>query len=169
MAVRLSTEDLIEKLKGVRLLSLDVDGVLTDGGLYYAEDGSQLRKFNVKDGMGMKAVRRLGVEVCIITASKTAAIHHRGEVLGIPHVFVGVEDKLTTLIGLCAKLGIGLDAVAHIGDDVNDLPVLRAVGLPLTVADAVDAVLAEAAYVTKRKGGDGAVREICDLIGVAKG
>ena len=168
MADRLSRDDLIQRLKGVRLLSLDVDGVLTDGSLYYAEDGSQLRKFNVKDGMGMKAVRKAGVEVAIITASKTAAIHHRGEVLGIPHVFVGVDDKLTTLNGLCATLGIGLDAVVHIGDDVNDLPVLRAVGLPITVADAVDPVLDVARYVTTRKGGEGAVREICDLIGRAR-
>ena len=169
MSERLSTEALIEKLKSIKLLSLDVDGVLTDGGLYYADDGSQLRKFNVKDGMGMKMARQAGVDVCIITASKTSAIHHRGEVLGIPHVFVGVDDKLSTLNGLCADLGIALSDVAHMGDDVNDLPVLQRVGLSLTVADAVDAVLETVDYVTRRNGGTGAVREICDLLVKAKG
>jgi 3-deoxy-D-manno-octulosonate 8-phosphate phosphatase (KDO 8-P phosphatase) len=145
-------------------LSLDVDGVLTDGGLYYADDGSQLRKFNVKDGMGMKLARKAGVEVCIVTASQTAAIHHRGEVLGIPHVFVGVDDKLATLKGLCETLGIAPAQVAHMGDDLNDLPLMEMVGLTITVADAVDAVLENVDYVTRRKGGDGAVREICDLV-----
>lgn len=169
MTEKLSTDELKRRLKGTRLLSLDVDGVLTDGGLYYADDGSQMRRFNVKDGMGMQLARKAGVEVCLITASQTPAIHHRGEALGLKYVAVGVEDKLASLRGFCDELGVSMDAVAHIGDDVNDLPVLGAVGLPMTVADAVAPVVEVAAYVTGRPGGAGAVREICDLIVEATG
>lgn len=169
MQDKISSETLLEKLKGIRLLSLDVDGVLTDGGLYYADDGSQMRRFNVKDGMGMQLARKAGVEVCLITASQTPAIHHRGEALGLKHVFVGVEDKLTTLQSVCDEIGVPMDAVAHMGDDINDLPVLGSVGLPMTVADAVRPVIETAAYVTERRGGQGAVREVCDMIVTAKG
>ncbi len=166
---KLSRDELLERLAGVRLLSLDVDGVLTDGGLYFADDGSQLRKFNVKDGLGMKRARNAGVEVAIITASATPAIHHRGEVLGIPHVFIGVEDKLATLQGLCEGLDIELSAVAHMGDDLNDLALLQTIGCPLTVADAVAEIKEAACYITERKGGAGAVREICDMLVSAHG
>lgn len=166
---KLTRDALVERLKGIRLLSLDVDGVLTDGGLYYADDGSQMRKFNVKDGMGMKRARKAGVELAIISASETPSIRHRGTVLGLDHVHVGVEDKLGTLNAVCARLNIGLDQVAHIGDDLNDIPVLEIIGLPMTVSDAIPEVLEIAAYVTAKKGGDGAVREICDLIVEAKG
>ena len=169
MTKRLTTEALRERLKTIKLLTLDVDGVLTDGGLYYADDGSQLRKFNVKDGMGMKLAREAGVEIAIITASHAPAIQHRGDGLGIPHVFVGVEHKLSALTTLCADLDISLEDVAHIGDDVNDLPVLCVVGVALTVADAVDEVLETAIYATTRNGGAGAVREICDLIVQGRG
>lgn len=165
---KLDRDQLLEALRSIRLLSLDVDGVLTDGGLYYADDGSQLRKFNVKDGMGMKMAREAGVEIAIITASDTPSISHRGTVLGIEHVHVGVEDKLATLGLVCSRLGIDISQVAHMGDDLNDLPVLETVALPMTVSDAVSEVLEKAAFVTERKGGDGAVREICDLIVAAR-
>ena len=141
MPTRMEEATLLQRLGAIKLLSLDVDGVLTDGGLYYADDGSQMRKFNVKDGMGMKRARQAGVEVCIITASKTPAIHHRGEALGLKYVFIGREDKLAALQGVCDDLGIGFDQVAHVGDDLNDIPVLEAVGLALTVNDAVAEVL----------------------------
>lgn len=167
-APRLAAAALAARLKDIRLLSLDVDGVLTDGGLYYADDGSQLRKFNVKDGMGMQMARKAGVEVAIVTASDTPSITHRGHKLGLVEVHVGVEDKLATLQEMAGRLGISLSQVAHVGDDVNDIPVLEAVGLPLTVADAVDAVLDRVAHATLRKGGEGAVREICDAIVAAK-
>jgi 3-deoxy-D-manno-octulosonate 8-phosphate phosphatase (KDO 8-P phosphatase) len=160
----MTREDLLERLKTIKLLSLDVDGVLTDGGLYYTDDGHQMRKFNVKDGMGIVAVMAAGVEVCIITASKADVITKRAQDLGVTHVFPGVEDKLQTLAGLCADLAIDLSEVIHIGDDVNDLPVLAAVGLPITVADGVSEVMRVAQHVTTRDGGKGAVREICDLL-----
>ena len=160
----MTREELQERLKTIKLLSLDVDGVLTNGGLYYTDDGHQMRKFNVKDGMGIVAAMAAGVEVCIITASKADVITKRAQDLGVTHIFPGVEDKLQTLSGLCAELAINLSEVAHIGDDVNDLPVLEAVGLPMTVADGVSEVLQVAQHVTDKEGGKGAVREICDLL-----
>lgn len=151
-------------LSRVRLLSCDVDGVLTDGGLYYTEAGDVMRKYNVKDGMGLELLRQAGFELCIISASQTPAIAARGSKLKISHTYTGVDDKLATLKAVCAELGLSLDQVAHIADDVNDLPVLRAVGCPLTVADAMDAVKAVALYKTEKNGGEGAVREVCDLL-----
>ena len=165
---KLSRAALAGRLAGVNLLSCDVDGVLTDGGLYYDDEGRQLRKFAVKDGMGLQRVRAAGVEVALISAGTSASIRHRGEALGLRHVLLGVEDKLSALDGLCRELGLYLSDVAHVGDDLNDLPVFEAVGLPLAVADAVPEVLAAAAYVAERKGGEGAVREICDLLAAAR-
>ena len=158
-----------ERLAAIRLLSIDVDGVLTDGGLYYADDGSQMRKFNVRDGVGLKAIRAAGIEVAIISASKSPSITHRGRYLGLSHVYIGVENKLAVLTDLCEGLGIELAAVAHIGDDANDLEILEAVGCPITVADAIAPVLDIAVYVTEKRGGDGAVREVCDRMLAARG
>lgn len=152
------------RLEGVRLLSLDLDGVLTDGGLYYAADGTELRKYDVKDGMGIKLVQRAGIHVSLITQSNVPAISVRAERLGIEHAHLGVEAKLPVLQRICDRLHIGLDQVMHIADDVNDLPALRAVGLPVAVADAVDAVKAVVRHVTQKPGGQGAVREMCDLL-----
>ena len=161
-------KDLLKRLATARLLSLDVDGVLTDGGVYYGEDGAQLRRFNVLDGVGIKRVQAAGVEVAMITAGASEAVRHRARFLGVRYVFIGIEDKLATLKDLCGGLGIGLDQVAHVGDDLNDLPLLDAVGLPLTVAGAVPEVRRRALYITRKEGGAGAVREICDLIVAAR-
>jgi 3-deoxy-D-manno-octulosonate 8-phosphate phosphatase (KDO 8-P phosphatase) len=163
------TGDIGDVLGRVRMLSLDVDGVLTDGALYYTEDGGQIRKFHVRDGVGMKRVLAAGVEMALITASKTQAIRHRGEDLGIPHVILGAIDKLAALTGLCRDLGIDLAHVAHMGDDLNDVPVLEAVGCPLSVANGVPEAKDAALYVTARAGGDGAVREVCDMLVAARG
>lgn len=165
----MTRDQFLARLRGVKLLSLDVDGVLTDNSMYFMDDGTRFYKFNVKDGMGLALVRKAGLAQCIITSSETPAIRIRGEVLEIPHVFMGVQNKLEVLTRLCADLGIGLDEVAHIGDDVNDLPVLEAVGCPLTVADAVASVKDKALWISTREGGKGAVREICDLILEARG
>jgi len=153
-----------EQLKTVKLLSLDVDGILTDGGLYYTETGDELRKFNVKDGMGMKGARLVGVELCIISASTTNAIQERGKRLGIPHVYTGATNKIEILQKICDELGIGLENVAHMGDDLNDISIMEKIGTPITVADGVEAVKAETIYITQKNGGKGAVREICDLL-----
>ena len=163
------TGDIGDVLGRVRMLSLDVDGVLTDGALYYTEDGGQIRKFHVRDGVGMKRVLAAGVEMALITASKTQAIRHRGEDLGIRHVILGALDKLAALTGLCRDLGINLADVAHMGDDLNDVPVLEAVGCPLSVANGAPEAKDAALYVTARAGGDGAVREVCDMLVAARG
>lgn len=166
---RMSQMDLSRRLAGVRLLSLDVDGILTDGGLYFADDGLTLRKFNVKDGQGIKRVLDAGIAIAVISAGPQDAIRRRMESLGIPHVFTGVPDKLDTLTLLCDRLGIELAEVAHMGDDLNDLPVMEVVGYPITVPDAVAEVRDVAVYVTANPGGAGAVREICDLLIAARG
>lgn len=156
--------DLIARFRSIRLLSLDLDGTLTDGGLYYADDGSELRKFFVQDGFGILLVKEAGIEVCLITMSDTPAIQKRIDRLKIRFGHMGVRDKLPKLQAICAELGIGLDQVCHVADDLNDLDVMQAVGLPVAVANARPQVKAAAAYVTGAAGGHGAVREVCDLL-----
>jgi len=165
---KLTRAELVDHLKNIKLFSLDVDGVLTDGGLYYAEDGSEFRRFNVKDGMGIKMAQAAGIEFAIISASITPAIEHRAKRLGIDHVHIGCKSKIETLKGICDQLGIAMDAVVHMGDDMNDLPVFQAVGLALAPADAVGAVKNAANYVAETPGGQGCVREICDLAVTAR-
>jgi 3-deoxy-D-manno-octulosonate 8-phosphate phosphatase (KDO 8-P phosphatase) len=152
------------RLSQVKLLALDVDGVLTDGGLYYSNSGEELKKFNVKDGQGIKLVIQAGIEVVIISASNSAATLHRSKKLGIKRAFIGIEDKLATLEQICQELNLSLAQVAYVGDDLNDLPILKSVGCPLTVADAIPENKINAVYVTELPGGQGAVREICNLL-----
>jgi 3-deoxy-D-manno-octulosonate 8-phosphate phosphatase (KDO 8-P phosphatase) len=159
-----SVSDVRARLAQVKLLALDVDGVLTDGGLYYSDSGEEMKRFHVKDGQGLQALRDLGIEVAIISGSASPSTLHRARTLGILHAFVGTEDKLATLQMVCQQLGLSLAQVAYVGDDVTDLPVMRAVGCPLTVADAMPENRACALYVTTRGGGQGAVREICDYL-----
>lgn len=166
---KLSKTEMLERLKSLRLLSLDVDGILTDGGLYYTETGEELRKFNVKDGMGMKRARDVGVELAIISASTTKAIAERGKRLGVERVHIGAKNKLEILASICQELGIGFDQVGHMGDDLNDIPILKKVGFPMTVCDAVEEVKNEVIYITQRGGGQGAVRELCDMLVQANG
>jgi len=151
-------------LRRVRALILDVDGVLTDGGMYYGPTGEGLKRFNVKDGLGLRLVLDAGIDVALISGESSEILKRRAEKLKIANVFVGVEDKLETLKEFLGPRNIGLDEVAYVGDDLNDLPALHAVGLPITVSDAVAPVRKAARWVTSRKGGDGAVREVCDLL-----
>jgi len=162
--VNFSETELQSRLERVKLLALDVDGILTDGGLYYTESGEVCKKFNVKDGKGIKLLMQAGIEVAIISANDSAATLYRAQKLGIVNCFTGVENKLTVLEDLCQKLNLSFAQVAYMGDDLNDLPVLKAVGLPLTVADAIPENRAIAAYVTELAGGKGAVREVCNLV-----
>ncbi len=161
---KLSQADLIERLKSVKLFSLDVDGTLTDGGLYYMEDGTEYRRFNVRDGMGIKLSQKAGMEFAIVTASFTPSITHRANRLGIEHLHLNVQDKVVAIGEICAEKGWSMADVAHIGDDVNDLGILEMVGLPLCPADAIDSVKEKSAYICEKDGGFGAVREICDMI-----
>ncbi len=166
--IRKIDKDLRAKLKRLRLLSLDTDGVLTDGGIYFTDSGDEMRKFNVKDGLGVQRVQRAGVVVVMMTASIAPAIAHRAHALGIERMYLDTRDKLARLVSVCDELKIDLEDVAHVGDDLTDLSLFGAVGCPMTVADAVNEIQALAHYVTERKGGDAAVREICDLIVEAK-
>jgi 3-deoxy-D-manno-octulosonate 8-phosphate phosphatase (KDO 8-P phosphatase) len=161
---QISELELQQRLSKVKLLTLDVDGVLTDGGLYYTESGEELKKFNVKDGMGLKLLMQAGIEIAIITTSSSSSVLHRAKKLGISHVFLGIEEKLPTLEFLCEKLNITFEQVAYVGDDINDIPILEKVACPFTVADAMNQNKNMAIYITKSIGGNGAVREICDLI-----
>lgn len=152
------------RLGNIRLLGLDVDGVLTDGGVYIFEDGSEFRRFNIKDGLGLKCLADHGFHIVIISSASTTAIRHRAQRLGIQDVYLGVADKLEVLNKVCLQYGITLEEVAYIGDDLPDLPILNAVGMPCAPADAVQSVKLAACYVCSAAGGHGAVREICDLL-----
>ncbi|MBC6417398.1 MAG: HAD-IIIA family hydrolase [Prochloron sp. SP5CPC1] len=164
MTDKLSAIELKNCLSTVKLLAMDADGILTDGGIYYTDDGKQIKRFNVKDGQGLKLVGNCGINLAIISASNSPAILHRAESLGIANVFVGVEDKLEVLKELCQTLNITFSEVAYVGDDINDLTIMKRVRCPLTVADAIYEVKETAVYVTQKQGGQGAIREICDLL-----
>ncbi len=166
---KLSRDDIARRIGAARLLSLDVDGVLTNGELYYFEDGSETRVFNVQDGTGVKMVVNSGFPVALITGSTTPSIRVRGRLLGITHLYTGFEDKVGALEEICGKEGIGFDDVIHVGDDINDIPLLERVGFPLTVPNARPEVVERAIYVTQQPGGRGAVREVCELILKSRG
>ena len=161
---KLSKDKIIKQLTNIRLLSLDVDGVLTDGGLYYGDDGDIQRKFNVKDGVGIKRAINSGFKVAIISAGTSGSIASRASTLGIEHVFTGVDNKRDVLEELCRSLKIELIEAAHIGDDINDVALLQIVGCPIAVADAQPEAIEASSIITERKGGCGAVREICDAL-----
>jgi 3-deoxy-D-manno-octulosonate 8-phosphate phosphatase (KDO 8-P phosphatase) len=153
----------------IRLLTCDVDGVLTDGKLYVTEDGRELKAFCVLDGVGLKRCAELGIAIAWISGSAAPAIAHRARHLGIAHVVLGAEDKLAPWERLRAELGLAPAQCAHIGDDVPDVPVLARCGLAATVPHAPEEVRAIAHVVTRREGGAGAVREVCDLLVAARG
>lgn len=151
-------------LKKIRALVLDVDGVLTDGGMYYGPGGEGLKRFNVKDGMGLRLVLEAGVAVALISGENSEILRRRAEKLKIADIYVGVEDKLKTMETFLAGRRIAFDEAAYVGDDINDLPPMSKAGLPVAVADAVPEVRKAAKWVTSRRGGDAAVREVCDAI-----
>jgi 3-deoxy-D-manno-octulosonate 8-phosphate phosphatase (KDO 8-P phosphatase) len=151
-------------LCGIRLFATDVDGVLTDGGMYYSENGDEWKKFNVHDGMGIKLLQQAGLVTALITQEQTKLVLRRGEKLAIPEVHQGVRDKLAMVRALAEKYGLTLREVAYVGDDVNDLAVLEAVGFSAAPADALPLILHAVRHVCRKKGGEGAVREVADLI-----
>jgi 3-deoxy-D-manno-octulosonate 8-phosphate phosphatase (KDO 8-P phosphatase) len=146
------------------MLAMDVDGVLTDGGMYYSEMGDELKKFNTRDGMGIKMLQLAGIVTAFITKEKTAIVERRGRKLAVPEVHQAADDKLPVLTRVIEKYGLNLNEVAYIGDDVNDLQTLLAVGFSAAPADAMPSVLQVVHYVCKKRGGEGAVREVADLI-----
>ncbi len=148
----------------IKLLLLDVDGVMTDGRITYDNNGGELKSFDVKDGHGLKLLQRAGIEIGIITGRQSAVVARRAAELGIELVYQGVKDKLVPFHEILEKLRISPEEVAYVGDDVVDLPVMRRVGFAITVADAVEDVKPFADLVTTRDGGRGAVREVCDFL-----
>ena len=151
-------------LRRVRLLVLDVDGVLTDGRLYYGARGEALKVFNVKDGHGIKQVAAAGITVAIISGRKSAIVARRARELGIRHVQQGVGDKLAALTRLAKSQSVPFEHCACVGDDTPDAPMLHAAGLAIAVADAHPDARAVADLLTTRPGGQGAVREVCDWL-----
>lgn len=151
-------------LRRIRLFATDVDGVLTDAGMYYSESGDEWKKFNTRDGMGIKLLQRAGILTAIITQESTNIVMRRAQKLTIPEVHQGAFDKLTVLKDLIARHHLTMEQVAYIGDDVNDLQTLGAVGFSAAPADGMPVVLKTVRYVCKHKGGEGAVREVADLI-----
>jgi 3-deoxy-D-manno-octulosonate 8-phosphate phosphatase (KDO 8-P phosphatase) len=160
--------ELTARLRSVRLLCLDVDGVLTDGNLYWSPGGIWSQRFSVRDGYGIKLLQEAGVEVAILSGGDVRSGRDRAASLGITRAAFGVADKLAAFKDLIGGIGVTPAECAFIGDELVDIPVLQVVGFAATVPDAVDEVRAVVRYVTKRPGGDGAVREICDLIRKAK-
>jgi 3-deoxy-D-manno-octulosonate 8-phosphate phosphatase (KDO 8-P phosphatase) len=151
-------------LSRVRMLVLDVDGVLTDGRLYYGARGESLKVFHVRDGHGIKEVAAAGITVAIISGRKSAAVTRRARELGIRHVIQGATDKLASLTKLTTARSLSFDQCACVGDDTPDAPVLRVAGVAIAVADGHRDALAVADLVTSRPGGSGAVREVCDWL-----
>jgi 3-deoxy-D-manno-octulosonate 8-phosphate phosphatase (KDO 8-P phosphatase) len=147
----------------IKLLILDVDGTLTDGGIYIMEDGSQFKKFNSRDGMGIRLLIKAGIEVGIISNGKTGSmVQARADMLGMTRCYVGEQPKMEVLDGWLKEMNIGYEQVGMVGDDINDLPVMEKAGLSACPADAVRAVKDRADIVLQLKGGEGCVRELID-------
>lgn len=148
--------------KKIKMFLTDCDGCLTDGGMYYSENGDELKKFNTKDGMGLSNIRNKGVVTGIITGENTKIVERRAEKLHINELHQGVTDKLSVVRELAKKYHVSLEEVAYVGDDVNDIPVMEQVGFPCTVNDANSKVKELATYISSYNGGDGAIRDIIE-------
>jgi 3-deoxy-D-manno-octulosonate 8-phosphate phosphatase (KDO 8-P phosphatase) len=160
---------LLERASSIRLLALDVDGVMTDGKLYFDSAGNELKAFNTRDGLGMKALQRCGIRLAIITGRNSPMVAQRAAQLEIDFVFQGRTDKLEAYMQLLDKSGLEEHQICYAGDDWIDLPVLQRCGLAITVPSADREVKDRVHWVTTRAGGEGAVREMCDLILTAQG
>lgn len=158
-----------DKLRAVRLLLLDVDGVLTDGRIVLNDRGEETKAFNVRDGHGLKMLQRAGVEIGIITGRHSRVVAHRMRELGIDLVFQGAKSKLEPFQDILAQRDLNPDQVAYVGDDIVDLPILSRVGFSATVADGCVEVRQRVDYVSHFAGGQGAVREICEMLLKAQG
>jgi 3-deoxy-D-manno-octulosonate 8-phosphate phosphatase (KDO 8-P phosphatase) len=163
------SSEILAKAGKIRLLSLDVDGVLTDGKLFFDAAGVEYKAFHARDGHGLKLLQQSGVKVAVISGRKSASVALRMESLGIDLVYQGYEDKLTALHDLVQRLALTPEQIAHVGDDVLDLPLMCKVGLAIAVQDAHFVVKQHAHWCTQLPGGNGAVREVSDLIMQAQG
>ena len=157
-------EELLRRLSGIRMLLCDVDGVLTDGRLFYGKDGEVIKTFHVRDGMGVGLLQSNGIKVAIVSARGCTALQRRLRELNIESVYLNRKDKARVLDEVADRYSLSLEEVAYIGDDLVDLPVLRRVGVPITVSDAHSLVRKECQWITSACGGDGAIREVADRI-----
>ena len=158
-------EKLLEKkLKKIKLVITDVDGVLTDGGMYYTKDGDMMKKFHARDGMGVTLLRKIDIPTIILTKEKTEIVAHWSKNMKVKEVLDGVTKKESKLDSICKKNNVLLDEIAYVGDDVNDIEILKKVGLSITPKDGEDSVKKNCDYICSRIGGNGAFREVVNLI-----
>jgi 3-deoxy-D-manno-octulosonate 8-phosphate phosphatase (KDO 8-P phosphatase) len=163
-------DDEVKKIASqIKLVIFDVDGVLTDGGLYFTDDGREIKKFNVRDGLGISILVKKGIEVAVITGRNSVIVAERMKSLGVSHVYQGRMNKLETYENLKMALQISDAEVAFVGDDIIDLPIMQHCGLSVAVADAHEDVIKQAKLVLNTCGGRGAARELCDLVMNAQG
>lgn len=153
-----------EEIPEIKMFLTDCDGCLTDAGMYYSEKGDELKKFNTRDGMGISLLRQSGIITGIITSEDVAIVRNRAKKLCMEEVHCGIKNKLETVKEICGRRGIALENVAYVGDDINDLEVIRAVGFGCSVINGAEEVKAAAKYVSPVAGGSGAIRNIADKI-----
>jgi len=165
----MSLSQLYDQARRIRLVMFDVDGVLTDGSLFITDSGEEFKAFYSQDGHGMKMLKATGIELAIVTGRTSRSVTLRAQNLGVGILYQGVEDKLAVFEEVLAKCGLGREACAFMGDDVVDLPVMSRCGLAFAVPDAPPLVKSRAHYVTRQRGGRGAVREVCEIIMHAQG
>lgn len=165
----LQTPEIQARLKKIKLLLLDVDGVMTDGRIFWIEGQGWTRQFNVKDGYGLKILMAAGIQVGIISGGKSKDVETRASFLKVHHCFLGDENKIVAFDKIVAATGFRPDEIAFVGDDLFDIPVLERVGFSATVPHAVEPVKERVHYITEFEGGAGAVREVADAIRIAQG
>jgi len=161
---KLFDEELVKKIKSVTFLMLDVDGVLTDGKIIIDDLGNETKHFNVRDGHGLKMLIRAGIQVVLITGRTSKVVEYRARELGIKEIYQGSKNKVENLEEILRKKRISGEQVAYVGDDLVDIPVFRRVGFSVAVEDASEYAKESADYITERKGGQGAVRELCEKV-----
>jgi 3-deoxy-D-manno-octulosonate 8-phosphate phosphatase (KDO 8-P phosphatase) len=157
-------ENLKQIIKNIKLLVLDVDGVLTDGSLFYSKDGEHIKRFNVRDGQGIKLAQSYGIEIALVSARNCQIVLNRFTELGVKHIYQHCYDKAKKVKELCVELKVLIEQTAYIGDDILDVPVLEIIGLPICPKDAHPSAISKAKLITETKGGCGCVREVIDLI-----
>jgi len=168
-SLKTSTEDITGRARRIKLLLMDCDGVLTDGRLWLTSDGDEQKAFHARDGQGISLLHRAGLRTGIITGRTSSAVDRRAQDLKMSYVRQYAKDKIKALDEILADAGVARDECAYIGDDVADIPVMRRVGFAVAVSDAVEETKQAAHYLTQLKGGQGAVREVCDLVLKAQG
>lgn len=159
----------MEKLKKINMLMLDVDGVMTDGRIIMDSEGRELKNFNVRDGHGLVMIQRHGLQVAILTGRTSSVVDHRARDLKITEVYQGALNKKEIFVNILAKNSLKPEEIAYIGDDIVDIPVLKMVGFAVAVADAHETVKKCVDHITVNRGGQGAVREVCEMLLIAQG